>query len=523
MRKRKDPERPIHPYRFWAKPIGSLPQSLWDIARGMQTLWNQLVDLREELYGEAQRTGVKFSWEKFNRQAAELVRESGLNWEAGPEVLDRYRQALRASARNQRGWPVRHAKLDRISVPHRFTRGGIPVTKLFSRRAIRFRFEPVEEWAYSGKTRKHTRARVTRGLFGLAGGEAVQFKTVLHRQIPEGALVKRVAWVGRRHPTRGWQWAIVIVVAERPRIAPERVATPLCAVDLGWRAMGSYVRVGMLCDGLGRCYELRLPLDAPTSQSRRYRLPSGFHELLAYDSEIGRLAEEVRKQIEGFPDILSETAPEEIQSCVRDLAKMRQSGLVHLLQALRLTAFASEAGIALESWLKENDRLKSLKLALSDRLIGRRRWLYQNLAVWLCRSYGTIVWEGEFHLKHMIARRDKPLALRQAGRYEKWAAIGELRQMIKLAASKERARLLSAEESGSTLRCHLCGEVAAGNRSRLFLTCPAGHRWDQNINAAHNLLLEARQQDSINVLELPAGEPEIPATLREVVVAIGSP
>src|SRR5579875_3451488 len=103
MRKCKEPERPIRPYHFWAKPIGSLPQSLWDIARGMQTLWNQLVAVREELYAEAQRAELKFSWEEFNRQAADLVRKSGLNWEAGPEVLDRFRDATRAAGRNQRG------------------------------------------------------------------------------------------------------------------------------------------------------------------------------------------------------------------------------------------------------------------------------------------------------------------------------------------------------------------------------------------------------------------------------------
>lgn len=200
MRKRKEPERPIRPYHFWAKPIGLFPQSLWDIARGMQTLWNQLVALREESYAEAQRAELKFSWEEFNRQAADLIRKSGLNWEAGPEVLDRFRVATRAAGRNQRGWPVSHAKLDRISIPHRFTRGGIPVTKLFSKRATRFRLEPVKPWAYSGKTREHTKARLTRGVFGIVGREAVQFKTVLHRQFPYPSLAGlRIAGVMCQH------------------------------------------------------------------------------------------------------------------------------------------------------------------------------------------------------------------------------------------------------------------------------------------------------------------------------------
>ena len=523
MRKRKDPERPIRPYHFWAKPIGSLPQSLWDIARGMQTLWNQLVALREELYAEAQRAELKFSWEEFNRQAADLVRKSGLNWEAGPEVLDRFRDATRAAGRNQRGWPVSHTKIDRISIPHRFTRGGIPVTKLFSKRATRFRLEPVKPWAYSGETREHTKARLTRGVFGIVGREAVQFKTVLHRQFPQDALAKRVTWVGRRHPTGGWQWAIVVVLAEPSRIAAERAGSPTCALDLGWRAMGSYVRVGMLCDEAGRCYELRLPLDASTSQSRRNEVASGFYDLAAYDSEIGRSTERTRNQIEEFKELLSEAAPEEIRPIVENVAKIRQSGLVKLLQGLRSTGHVPEVQARLESWLRENDRLKSLKLALSGRLIGRRRWLYQNLAAWLCRSYGTIVWEGDFHIKNMIEQHDKPPALSQAGRYEKWAAIGELRRMVAFAASKYEARIVAGEESRSTVRCNVCGEIAAGNRSRLFLTCPAGHRWDQDVNAARNLLAEAGQQGNFGLVGSAANDPQIPRVLRDVVVPIGSP
>lgn len=523
MRKRAAPDWPIRLYRFWAKPIDSLPESLWDTARAMRELWNQLVVLRENLSSEAQRTNQAFSWEQFNKQATELVGKSALNWEAGPEVADRFRTAVRAAAKNQRSWPVSHARLDRISIPHRFTRGGVPVAKLFSERAKRFRLEPVEQWAYSGKTRRHTKARLTRGLFGIANGEAVRFKTVLHRELPRDALIKRVVWVGRSRPIRGWQWAIVIMVAEPPKPAARRMAARSCAINLGWRVMGNFVRVGVICDEAGRCHELRLPLDAPTSRSRRHGLHSGFYDLLAYDSEIGRLAENAKKRIEKFRELFSAAAPERVRPLLQELPKMRQAGLVNVIQILRDAEFAPEARQVLEQWLRENDRLKSLKLALSSRLIGRRRWLYQNLAAWLCRSYCRIVWETDFSIKAMIERRNQPPALRRAGRYHKWAATGELRRFIAAAASRYQTKIVPIKEPHSTIKCNVCGAIAAGDKSRLFLTCPAGHCWDQDVNAARNLLAEAKLRASGDAVSPPAGDPDIPAMLRDVVIPIGSP
>lgn len=477
----------------------------------MQALWNELTILCDKLFTEASRTGLKFPWDEFNRHAADLAKSSSLNWETGPEVLDRFRAACHAAARNKQGRPQPRKRLDHLSIPHRFTRGGVAVEKLFSARAKRFRLERTEGWAYEGKTRKHSNARITNGIFGLGAGDAIHFKTVLHRELPRDGIVKRVMWVGRRHPTRGWQWALVVIV-EEPAHQVKSPSSLACAVDFGWRMMGAYIRIGMICDQRGRCLELRLPLDAPTSHTRRHKMPSGYHDLIEYASRIGYLLEVTKSR-------LAELAPKELEPSLTGLSEVKQGGLIRVLQELRQRNTALAAREQLERWLVENDRLRSIRLALSERLTRRRQWLYQNLATWLCRSYGFIVWEDDLNLKRLAERKEMAPALRAAGVYRKWAAIGELRVYIAQAAEKHGASIIPADEAFSTVRCALCGQSAANPRGALILACPNGHSWDQDVNAARNLLSQSNQE------KRPARRSgvrtlDIPSILQKVIIQV---
>ena len=124
MRKRKR-DWPITVYKFWARPL-ELPQSVWDTAQAMATLWNALV----RLYDDAQfasetlpEADIKDIRKNTEAAAFALVAKSGLNWECGPEVLDRFRasrtraiRALRLGQTAQKaGFPRFHRLLDSVA------------------------------------------------------------------------------------------------------------------------------------------------------------------------------------------------------------------------------------------------------------------------------------------------------------------------------------------------------------------------------------------------------------------------
>jgi hypothetical protein len=78
----------------------------------------------------------------------------------------------------------------------------------------------------------------------------------------------------------------------------------------------------------------------------------------------------------------------------------------------------------------QNDRLRSIRASLSERLIGRRRCLYRNFAAQICRNYGTVI------LKKMPIQRlsQSGDVLDSAARYRQWASPAELSLYLRQAA-----------------------------------------------------------------------------------------
>jgi Putative transposase DNA-binding domain len=488
-------------YRYWVKPKGEVPQELWETARRMQQFWNVLVQLREDAgfnadtLPEAKEVIFKYFWNLLTGKDAEFKQwrsrvkdASALNWESRDAVFDRFVTACQQAAKGRRGWPKFHHRLERIAIPHRFSGGGLEVRSLFGTRAWRFRLEPVCEWAYQGKTRRHTNARLTSGTFGLSKEVQIRFTTVLHRPFPTNALVKGVTWLGELHSVKGWQWAIAVSL-ETKRQVKDRQELPAAAIDLGWRVMGDYIRIGMLADSDGNIAELRLPLEASTYHSRRHGIVSGWRDLLTLDRKISLLVDDVKAKVYAHFAKLDKPLPEEIKAIAGGLAKARQGGLVRLLRALQERQLCAASQSALEAWLVENDRMRSVRCALQDRLIRRRQWLYRNLCAFVARRYGTITIEGDLKIKQMIGGNRSPekYALEAARRYRHWAAVAELKGDIEQAAIKYGGQLFKQESAWTTRTCHLCGEQVEGSAA-LELSCPQGHRWDQDVNAAMNLL-----------------------------------
>lgn len=506
----------------------------------MRALWNALVRLHEyaqfasETLPEIDKTEIRKNTEA---AATALVAESRLNWECGPEVLDWFQaarrraiQALRLGQPLQKaGFPRTHLVLDRVAIPHRYTAGGTSVESLFSHRARRFNLAPVNPEAYLGKTRNHTHQRATTGTFKV-GNEIIRFRTVLHRRIPTDAVVKKIMWLGNKHPTHGWQWSIAITVEQMLRTLPTRIGREV-AIDFGWRLMEGYVRIGMLYDGQ-RFFELRCPLDMPSYHTRRHRIESSYYALIDLDQQT---AKNVEKTKAALAVLLPSEVEEDIAWVTNPIAfqRMKQGGLGRLLTHFRQNRDRYGHGIEivelLARWEMEDKRQSSRRIALLDRLVARRRWLYRNLAAWLTQNYKVIARES-FRIKQMLEDRkpgaDNKYALARARRYHQWVAASELMTYLDEAAAKNGCTLVAVDPTNTTRRCAECGELINESATKVVLSCPNGHASDQDVNAARNIF--AKMRTDRNVEEgLQSGVEQsiqelmvVPDVLRSVVIEV---
>lgn len=528
----------VYKYRAYMPDI---PNFVWEHVSAQRVVWNQLCDAfdgRLEEWTEIKENVDKEEkaefWDAFWNECSRVVGESDLNWEAGPDVLDRFRTAAVAFFKSpERGRPQRRKSLTRqIRLIHRYTGGGVPVDRLFGTRAWRFSIlEAPPEDAYDDNSRESRRRRVVPARFGI-DGQTFDFRVRLHRQMPVDAVVKRVAWLGEWQPRpwndEYWVWHLAIWL----EIPPEAfVITPdgqtQAGVDLGWRKFDDYLRIGYICDSAGRNVELRLPLEMSSFQTRRHSLPSSWEDKREMDAQISAQVDVTKVTIK--PLLQAADLPADIRRSVGQLQKMRQGGLKKLrvmLAGLYETEYWSseveEVIQVLDDWHAMDSRLSYQVNQLSRRLVRRREWLYGNLAKWLWETYGMVVWEGDLDVKVMAEDADKEPALKAANRYRQIAAIGELRRFIERAAIKYGGELVDGEAAGTTNKCSVCGALVLTGPARMLI-CANGHLQDQDYNAAKNLLSRINGDLGRSEGLRKAGELEIPDELEGIVVVRSKP
>lgn len=486
IRKRDWPQRVI---RRAFEPT-EIPQALWDRAHAQQAAWNDLVMLGAIAAGQAQADKVhaKLHWWCYAANAREIVqRRHGLNWVDGPELIDRVRTATQAAVArlrkgiNPAGFPRLHYRLERIKLSHRFTGGGIPWPQLRdTTRGWRFHLS-IERPGHGHQP----------CCFGLDETMSVEGRLIYGdgtarphwpRPIPANAIVKQVAFCGVLRQPFGWEWSINVTVEEPPPAAL-RHERGVAGLDLGWRVMGDYLRLGVLVDESGATVELRLPFDRTTS-----RRNGGWRDLAGLDQQMDDNLELVKHAL--HPRLSNPP-----HGAAWD--RLRERGLLRLL---RVEDSSAEVREMLEWWNVRHHALWRRRSGLQARLLGNRRQLYVLLAQWLCRRYRTIGWESDLGLKDMAEQETGPGALRAAAQYRVMACVSDLRLLIRQWATRCGTTLVGMA-AGSSRTCTVgtadgdewCGALITPGASRL-LTCTRGHTIDQDHNAARQLFSQTGAQ-----------------------------
>ena len=478
MARKRKRDWPQLVYKFAIVP-DEIPEQLWAQAKQMQRLWNMLAIEHEYVRMSINKSTPEEErverWQMFEREAAALNAESGLNWES--DVLDKFTKACVAAAKQPgRGWP-RTRKMT-VSIPHRFTGGGAAVAILSSPRATRVRFNDPVSFAHDGK---HSQCRrVIDGFFGLDNEARLHFRATVHRSIPATSIVKSVRLVGRQSVAFGWEWSLSVTVEEPP--SEPRIETgKQCAIDVGWRKRGDALRIGYLVDTDGASEELLLPLDFSTKQSRRQRKRRPhFDQIPESHDELRELASSRDLALEELKRLLKTN----LRQIPAGFEKMRSRGLVKLLRELPDEESACRKLI--QDWL-DIDRPKfRTETRARARFSGRRVDIYSCLASRLAKEYDEICVE-DIRVSKIITDDDRDHALKASDRYHQIAATADFLRLLSNACRRRGSRFVKKTDVDSSATCSVCGEEMSTG-AELVQQCENGHAMDQDHNAAMNLL-----------------------------------
>lgn len=267
---------------------------------------------------------------------------------------------------------------------------------------------------------------------------------------------------------------------------PERSSAPACGIDLNWRIIkrpGSdapALRLGVVVSGTS----LAEPIE-------ELFLPGNI--LPAYQS-VRVLQEEQASAIEAIKQRISELpVPPEVTDLHREWLSawwlMREGRLVLLYRALRESGSDSQMVHALEHWLCVHTKLHIKIRNAQTKWERRRQGYYRYQAAKLCRTYPTIVIEDlDLRRMRMKPQTEQAPALERSQQYANLVALSEFRAALQQATKNRGTKLIMVDPQGTTRRCTVCGVESESPREELIMSCPNGHRWDQDVNAAINIL-----------------------------------
>lgn len=516
MRKRKRKDTFINCYKFhcWFKERPepaedgrkrALPPALYEILKRQQELWNDFCRDAEERWEKwkEEHPGMRMQdwkktdpegyaryWHEQKSKQEELKQNSGLNWELGPDTLERFRAAYKRLSKGG-GTPQPQSRLQNFSIMHRYTGGGVPIERLAGVRQQRFRMIFPPDHAYTNNTREMRRLRLTSAWF-LVGEHSLRLNVIVHRPIPAGAILKRVALTGRKQsPVMPWQFWLVLTVEEpKPAVRTNARDPRVIGVDVGWWRIPdkSEIRIAMAWDG---------------NQHRELLLPLSFHK-----KELGEVSLERITSLASQRDTVLETCKQKLAEILPEHPRIkntlawqrtRSGGLTRFLRELDS---ASPAAELLRVWKRDNDQLLRQQLLLENAFNRRRKWLYRNFAAELVQNYDVVGME-DLNLPKLYSREnqkgEEKRGLRRAAHRRKYAAIGELFDVIENAMAKAGGCVVRISPRDTTHTCARCGKPFDTGVSGRLGICPDGHLSDRDENASENIFSQTRrslQQDS---------------------------
>lgn len=302
---------------------------------------------------------------------------------------------------------------------------------------------------------------------------------VMHRDIPAGALIKSVSATRRRDGSRRPVWQLNITVT-LPDAQPRQPARAV-AIDIGWRLLPDCVRVGYWADSDRREGAVTVPCSSLRQFEQVRELRS--HCDLLHNEFLPACAAWMSGQaLEG-----------EWAARTKALAQWRSSDrladLVRWWSDHRIPG-DEEMYTAAAEWREHYLHLANWWRNLQGQLRLRIREDYRVFAAGLARRYSLVIFE-EFDLREVLERPEpeSDAVMTAANYYRVCVSPATLRDAVRNACEREGVRLLRVPSPDTTCRCHACGRIEEWDQAaELLHRCSCGVLWDQDANAAMNLL-----------------------------------
>lgn len=334
----------------------------------------------------------------------------------------------------------------------------------------------------SGRRNARTMLQVRIGSDGRSPVWA-SFPMVLHRALPADGVVKEIA-IGRRRVGSRWRWEARLTLEAQSFLVAPRPTRRRCAIDLGWRVREAGLRVGYLVGSDGFKRELLLPreiLDTLDHVASLRAIRRGNFNL-----QLTLLTQWLATQ---------RSVPEWLDEHRQYLPLWKsEARLTELAWQWSRNRFAGDVEIYpdLERWRRRELHLMQWESAERTRALLRRRERYRLLALKVAKRYDLVILAklDLRQLKRLPAPEQDDAAVAAVRRHRTYAAVGELRQALLLATGNTGAAIQTVDAQHSTSLCHACGCMCQWDHAAdLEHTCEhCGERWDQDVNAAENLL-----------------------------------
>lgn len=328
---------------------------------------------------------------------------------------------------------------------------------------------------------------------GRGDRRTVTWPMVLHRPLPDDAQIQEVIISRRASTARRDKWTVSFLLRLPDAEPVKRNDATACGVDIGWRRLNDGIRVATVVDSEGERDFVVLP----------ERIISGFDHAESLRSDIDTRLNFRVNAIRGLP---WDTAPD----ALRDVSKRLRSspkptcGALAELVSLWPDTWQPVARFDASVTVRLNHRDLRERSGLVLRLGAARLDHYRCEAVRLVRAYRVIAIEGDLDIARMARRENSPLS-EAARRNRVLASPGEFLSALKLAAAKHGTTML--EHIGkSSFVCSECGaEHRPSDPAELITTCPAcSATWDQDVNAAKNILAGALASAGVTLDDLSA-------------------
>lgn len=402
---------------------------------------------------------------------------SGCYWGNYNAVINSYDTARQKVLKD--GGELRFRRFDGSGRIVNQIQGGVSVAGLFDSERSQVSMRPASAAAWP-KPRLHPHAHILTAAIYTRERQPrhVSWPLILDRPFPDGAVIKEVHITRRRRGPRRDDWSVSFSLAvPEPEMTHDGQA---CGIDIGWRRRNDGIRVATIVNQAGEREFVTCP----------ERIVSGFRHVDDLKAQRDQRVNDIVKTLRQLPWAQAPTVLRDAAVPIRTLPRVSARLLV------RLVALWCEM-----PWERPTlDRLRDVlardladwreSAGLSLRLTRARRDHYRCEAKRIADRYGLIGLE-KLSIATMSAAEDNPTP-EPSRFYRRVAAPGDFIAALRWAAKKAGARV--HEHGGkSTWICAECGaEHAPADPAALIVTCPhCSAAWDQDVNAARNLLAAA--------------------------------